>query len=84
MSVEMDALEFFGYENQIVKCIEELSELTQILAKVRNDINNDQYEDNICEEIADVQIMINQMKLLFPNWETKFHDKIKRLKGMLK
>lgn len=46
----------FGYERQKVKCMEELAELTQALAK--DDV------ENITEEIADVEIMLAQIKYL--------------------
>lgn len=45
-----------GYERQKIKCMEELAELTQALAK--DDV------ENITEEIADVEIMLAQIKYL--------------------
>jgi len=49
---------FFGVENQILKCIEELSELIKELAKNNN-------RNAIIEEIADCEIMLEQMKLAY-------------------
>lgn len=48
--------DFYGYDAQRIKCVEELSEL--ITALVKDD------KDNITEEIADVEIMIAQIKYL--------------------
>jgi len=50
-------LNHYGVENQKKKAIEELSEL--IRAITRDDLKN------IIEEIADVEIMISQLKMLY-------------------
>lgn len=47
----------FGGKAQVSKSIEELAELIVALSK--------QDEDNIIEEIADVEIMIAQLKIIF-------------------
>lgn len=54
----------FGDKNQITVAIEELSELQKELCKyLRGDM--DYY--NIAEEIADVEIMLEQLKIIFLN-----------------
>lgn len=73
------AIAKFGMQRQTDKAIEELSEL--IRAIVRDD------NDNILEEIADVEIMIAQLKIIFKFKQTKIDDikkyKIERLEGIL-
>lgn len=56
------AIEKFGKMNQIAKANEEMSELIKELCKVQigeTDI------DNVVEEIADVEIMLEQLRLIF-------------------
>lgn len=60
MSVSDKALNHFGVEKQIIKCIEELSELQKELCKQFIGQGN---HENIVEEIADVEIMLEQMKI---------------------
>lgn len=70
----------YGYEAQSRQCIEEMAELTQAINKYwRKDLQCGKYPcnpwdgympdgskeyQNILEEIADVQIMLEQMKFL--------------------
>lgn len=56
------ALEAFGAEAQMVMAIEEMSELTKELCKHRRGRDN---VEAIAEEIADVEIMLRQMVILF-------------------
>lgn len=63
----------YGYDAQSLQCIEEMAELTQAINKYRRKHGNGQSTDkseeecmnNLIEEIADVQIMLEQMKLFF-------------------
>lgn len=76
-----------GYEEQSMQLIEEMAELTQGINKYRRyDKGIKQYE-NIVEEIADVEIMLEQIKhlLLVPNQTLDFiiNDKIERTKQRL-
>lgn len=57
-----EALEAFGAEAQMVMAIEEMSELTKELCKHRRGRDN---VEAIAEEIADVEIMLRQMVMLF-------------------
>lgn len=58
-------IEKFGVENQILKCVEELNELGQALCKVNSrDTNKALATKSVIEEIADVEIMLEQIKLI--------------------
>ena len=75
------AVNHFGGEMQIVIMMEEMAELIQALSKrLRGD------DSNINEEMADVEIMLSQMKLYLGNTEevkTIKEEKLKRLKERL-
>mgnify|MGYP002674828771 CR=1 FL=1 len=78
------ALEAFGAEAQVVMAIEEMSELTKELCKHRRGRDN---VEAIAEEIADVEIMLRQMAILFDCSFTvdKFRRyKLERLAGRIK
>lgn len=65
-SILNKAVEVYG-NKQILQTIEEMAELTQALSKyVRNKGTDKEIKalDNITEEIADVEIMLEQMKIL--------------------
>jgi hypothetical protein len=64
------AVDAFGKEREIVVAIEEMAELTQVLAKVVRGISD---FDNVAEEIADVEICMEVMKRVFNNTD-KVHD----------
>lgn len=61
MNVYEYALHHYGGELQTMVCIEEMSELTKELCKHARGESN---VDAIAEEIADVEIMLAQMKML--------------------
>lgn len=77
------AINAFGERNQIIKTCEELSELIQALIKFTlDDIHN------VEEEIADVEIMISQLRLMIDLFDIKVIDEIKeekliRLEGVV-
>jgi NTP pyrophosphatase (non-canonical NTP hydrolase) len=63
-----------GTKKQILKAIEELSELTRELARELTDERN---HENTIDEIADVEIMIRQVKMILgKNTETKVNERI--------
>ena len=66
-------LKHYGRYPQIVKTIEELSELQKELCKYLNGKEN---EDYIIEELADVYVMLMQMRYLFDT-EDKVLDEMK-------
>lgn len=55
-------IEKFGEEKQTIIAIEELSELQKALCKCLRGQGN---FDNVVEEIADVQIMLEQLEMIF-------------------
>lgn len=56
------ALEYYGVHHQIVKCMEECGELIQALAR---NLSGEHNEENVAEELADVEIMLMQMRIAF-------------------
>lgn len=88
--IYMKALQTYGEEAQITMVFEEMAELQKVLCKyLRNRLKfpiSVEVTSHVAEEIADVEIMIGQMKLLFEIQETveKFKTiKIDRLKNRL-
>ena len=89
------AIDKYGTLGQIDKSIEEMSELTKALLKERyaRMTNNHLAEiDNVCEELADAVIMLNQLEIIFTERYHAFSKedlqkvvnyKIERLKGKL-
>lgn len=82
--------EHYGYDNQSLQLIEEMAELTQALNHLRryNDYNEFKHRQEVYEEIADVEIMLEQIKhLLNCNDEVesfkvyKVRRQIDRMKG---
>lgn len=53
----------YGFDSQSRQTIEEMAELTVALSKMHREYSKDNL-DNIIEELADVQIMIEQMMYL--------------------
>ncbi|MGN0444225.1 MAG: hypothetical protein ACI4F5_06395 [Acutalibacteraceae bacterium] len=79
------AIDTYGSTLQIVVAIEELSELQKSLTKhLRGNTN----KSNISEEIADVDIMLQQLKMIFEisdhvvnrNKERKLNRLVERMK----
>ena len=90
------AINTYGLENQMIKTIEELAELSQNLSKALIRLNSKSDKtlsadlksvNNIFEEMADVEIMLEQCKMMF-ECETEVQDwkekKIARLAERLK
>jgi len=72
------ALNKFGEQNQKDMAIEEMAELTQALLKERRGGDH-----NVAEEIADVTIVLDQLKLLYPEWKSWEQIKLARLNERL-
>ena len=84
------AIEKYGIKNQLVKTVEELSELTKALCKYF-ECTDKRMEpiilDAIDEEMADVEIMMRQLKMIFRNEEqieARHKEKIDRLERRIK
>ena len=56
------ALEHYGLHHQMVKCMEECGELIQALAR---NLSGEHNKENVDEELADVEIMLMQMRTVF-------------------
>ena len=80
-----DAVETYGKENQSMMVLEEMAELQKEVCKSLRGNNN---HDEIVEEIADVLIMIEQLKIMhdvkYRELNEMFNFKINRLKERLK
>ena len=62
MNIYQEAIDTFGEESQKLMMIEEMAELTQAISKDFRGLGH-----NVEEEIADVEIMLEQMKLMYDN-----------------
>lgn len=60
------AIDAYGKGPQLIICMEEMAELTKELSKNLRGHNNLQ---EIAEEVADVEIMLEQIKLIFTSRE---------------
>lgn len=90
------AVNTYGLQNQMIKTVEELAELSQAMCKSIVRLNSSENSftlsedlksvDNLFEEMADVEIMLAQCKMMFhcekevQEWKDK---KIARLKSRL-
>ena len=63
-----------GYVLQKIVAIEELSELQKELTK---DLRGNANDEHIAEEMADVEIMLEQLKIMYDN-----NDNVKRYKEL--
>jgi len=87
------AIAKFGINNQIIMAYEELGELIQALAKMNRVVRQTDYEayekylNNLISELADVEIMTQQIKMIY-DVESKVSSskeyKIQRLNQRLK
>ena len=76
-----DAIAKFGQVMQITMFFEEASELIKELTKELRGKGN---RENIAEEIADVEIMLEQLKTIFNNNDLIQEFKIEKLKRLEK
>ena len=74
MEIYQKLIDKFGVEHQELILIEEMSELTKAIIKKRRGL-----EHNIEEEICDVLIVLDQLKLAYPEWLTWQQIKLKRI-----
>ena len=82
------SIEAYGKEAQSRQAMEECAELVQAINKCLRYPNKEECKDNLIEEIADVEIMLYQLKEMFYINETEIHEwkekKAKREKKRLK
>ena len=82
-NILLQAIVEYGAEAQTDMMIEEMSELTKALLKHRRKESKETL-DNILEEIADVQIMLDQLRIIFGRSTTEAEEyKLERLKKRL-
>lgn len=75
-----------GERAQIIKAVEEMSELTHALCRYIGEEKPKAADIvNACEEIADVEIMLEQMKIIFDAGQVMAwkRDKLSRLAALL-
>ena len=75
------AIETYGKDSQAKMMIEEMSELTKELCKL---FRGEGDTGHILQEMADVQIMLDQMRMIFGGTSELEKAKVERLKGRLK
>lgn len=84
-SILIKALNKYGAKQQEDICIEELSELQLAILRLRRVCNNTRKGNviearaNLIEEIADVEICIEYLKLINEQTNPDFRDKIDRM-----
>ena len=69
------AIDFYGSSVQELKAMEELGELIRAVARARMCTVEETYTalENLAEEMADVEIMLEQLKIIHDN-----RDKVKK------
>ncbi len=82
------AIDRYGEGAQLVKCCEELGELTQAICKLFDKSTGLKPDvEAVVEEIADVEIMLDQARMILavdPEAEQRWRDrKLRRLKARL-
>ena len=82
--VLQDALVMYGQQAQIDMMLEEMAELSKALLKLRRaqkfrEPGQWLLMEDVAEEIADVQIVLDQMKMLYPMWDGFRRKKLQRL-----
>lgn len=79
------AIETYGENAQLDMAIEEMAELTKEICKKKRATDN---RDEIIEEMADVYVMLEQLKIMCKIWDYEIIDQIqfktKRLSERLK
>lgn len=70
------AASLWGFEFQTRMMIEEMAELTTALCHISRNRGS---IEAVMEEIADVEIVLNQMKIIFPSIEAIKKKKLERL-----
>jgi hypothetical protein len=80
IAILQQAVDTWGVESQVIMAMEEMAELTVALSHAWRG-----REANVIEEIADVQIMLDEMKLIFGESAVNqaIGEKLSRLKKRL-
>lgn len=83
MALYEQAVALFGKEHQILIAIEEMSELTKALVKYLRYGSNPDVLASIQEERADVEIMLNQLHVIFGDCSQQECEKLDHLRELL-
>jgi len=83
-----EAIELWGKELQLFIFFEEAGELMQAISKLKRmelfeDNVEKYYSEVIWDELADMQIMLNQLKIIYGYSKEIEERKIKRLKHLI-
>lgn len=81
MQIVNAAVDTFGESSQVVVAIEEMSELQKELCKL---LRGEYHIDDMAEEMADVEIMLAQLKVIFANDINVERWKAKKLERLVK
>lgn len=85
--IYITAIERWGRDAQMVKAAEEMAELSAVLLKCVNlapdDAERDALKKRILDEMADVEIMLEQLGLIFGDNYEKYLFKLWRLSRRL-
>jgi len=78
-AIEQRAIDHYGRAHQLIKATEELGELAQAIArllttKAYNRPMHKGLVDHLLQEVADVEVMLDQIKLLFPDGALRVHS----------
>lgn len=81
------AVKKFGRVSQVLKAVEELTELARALVRDLPINAPEEAEVNVCEEIADVEIMLTQLWLLYDaseinDWRDSKLERLARMVGV--
>lgn len=83
------AIKIWGEKSQIIQAVEELAELIESLCKYENRSNEttrERYKNDVAEEIADVEIMLETIRTLFDmdyRINTIKEEKLERMEDIL-
>lgn len=85
LKIFCDAIQTFGIQKQILMVFEEMAELQKELCKYLRNGESDEAVCRVAEELADVEIMLDQMKLLFGTGrvQREREKKVQRLRTRL-
>lgn len=84
-----EAVKKRGVDSQVIMAFEEMSELTKALCKLRRHNyrwgDGTPYRNELKEEIADVELMLEQLKYMFEIYDIEEYKaaKMSRLVGLL-
>ena len=86
------SVDHFGVENQLLKLVEEMAELTQAIIKRKLNPDEPKHFNNLLEELADVNLVMNQLtyadlmesEIAKDLFNMHYKRKLNRLESLLK